>query len=128
MAQVLSKELQQIEDARTYGELKRLAPTLRYADLPVALDDDDHLDDEPFDIASCPAVGDGDWPQMATRMTLDWLPVEVWADCGEIVTTVFSGDYLELPPECENVLVERLTKLGYTCRRDDTLITSVDVG
>lgn len=73
---------------------------------------------------------DGDWPRMPTSLIFDLIPEDDprWEEIGDrlgakIVSTVFNGEYAEIPPAKADELASYFTEQGYTVSRDDALIS-----
>lgn len=120
-------EIAAIGSARTWGEARRVVALHTWN--PAGDEygsNEEHGDDEPFEINDLGSVSEGDWPEMVTSRALTLLPKDIQARFAKSVPTVHNGDYLELPLAAENELVEALLERGFEVTRDDALINELD--
>ncbi|MBA3293707.1 MAG: hypothetical protein H0T40_08205 [Geodermatophilaceae bacterium] len=123
-------EIQTIQSATTLGDVRALIPKLRYVSLPFDFEDqhEDETDDALWHWQEEPAAEDGDWPEMPTAYALRaFEDMSIFDDLvsatgAEIVTTVFSGDYLKIPLDREQDLLAVLARHGIAATRDDAVI------
>ena len=124
----LSEEHTRVQACTTVGDLRRVEPTLTRIPLPADLEEfEDEPDETPWDWqADGLGVADGDWPAMPTSLALGDLDDEdlelLFAIEGVgTVATIFNGDYLHIPTEAEQLVVECLVGRGYVVNRDDSV-------
>ena len=130
----LASDLDTLAGCHTWGEV-RVAEFSEYGPFLSWLAEDwadsGYEDSDEFDWQNdTPGMGDGDWPPMVTSLIFDLSLGDDWTEIeerlgAEMVTTTFSGDYLQIPPDKDQELVAFLTEQGYTVRRDDALISKV---
>ncbi|MCO7218484.1 hypothetical protein [Klenkia sp. PcliD-1-E] len=139
-AQALSDAIARVKECTTVGQAMDLNRELKATWVPGApesveeMEDEDLSPESPYSWNDTGAVQDGDWPPMPTALTLDLFAEaddEAWAALGSPpvgarrVTTTLNGDYLEIDPAREQVLVDALEGLGIEAVRDDALIASL---
>lgn len=111
--------------ATTWGELERLAPPEAYHGLRQdnieRLSDSNLGPETPFDRHTMTAVDEGDYPAWPAQEMLDWMPEDVVEEFGEPLTSVVSGDFLQLADEPKTI-AQRLRAHGFTCRQDLRLV------
>jgi len=122
-------EVKAIQAATMLGGVRKVDSTLRYMGLPFHPEDHEgEPDDTPWDWQDEGTVTDGDWPGMPTAYALDAFPDKavfrdlVDATGAEGGTTVFNGDYLQVPVSKERELVDTLSRHGIRAIRDDAVI------
>jgi hypothetical protein len=113
------------EQAATWGEFKERIPPRRWQEAVAAYlagEESVPAADDPFDPNQVPGYGDGDWPEWPAQRMLEWMPEDIRQRFGEIATSVFNSDFLEIDPRSESEVVAALKGAGYTCIRDDHLV------
>jgi hypothetical protein len=123
---VMASEYAAVQACRTFGDLRRIQSGLAFVNIPEDLEGYDEPDETPWNWEETARVGDGDWPAMPTSLALNDLELSdlqaLWAIDGVgNVTTTLNGDYLHIPLESEQLMVECLTRRGYVVSRDDTV-------
>ena len=92
--------------------------------------------DDVYDWVVAAGGTDGDWPPMPTALALSAFEDHdeaAWAELlnddvgAEVVTTIYTGDYLEIPSENERQLLASFDRLGIQYVRDDALIESLSL-
>lgn len=77
-------------------------------------------DDEPFTADSVPGHADGDYPQWLAQTQLDWFPPELIKKYGgDVETTVFNGEMLDLPANKAGKIAAELRAMGHTVEKAD---------
>ncbi|HVX69862.1 MAG TPA: hypothetical protein VHA79_09250 [Mycobacteriales bacterium] len=121
-----ANEIVAIATARTFGEAAGIT-TVHVSNPAVDTVEDGAVEpDEPMNILRCYGVEDGDWPPMVTSRALRLLPAAIREEFGTVQTTIYNGDYLEVPLAAERGVVEALTKAGFEVFRNDNLINVLD--
>ena len=116
-----------IQSSRTWGEFKAQIPPPRWLQaISNYVDNDEPLpaDDHPFDTNELPGYGDGDWPQWPAQRMLEWMPEVIRTRFGDVGTSMVSGDMLSIDPASESGIIAALKDAGYTCIRDDHLVST----
>ena len=80
-------------------------------------------DDEPYDLDAVPGHADGNWPAWPARDMLRDVPASVREKFGRTEDSVHSGSYLHLDAADEDEILEALRRHGWTCTRDDVLVS-----
>ncbi|WP_120689230.1 hypothetical protein [Micromonospora musae] len=119
-----AEEIKALGAARTWGEARQVPMTHLWSPAGPDYHDprDGYADDKPFDITQVSAVADGNWPPMVTERAFTVLPQDLQDRYGKRQVTVHSGEYLDIPLDCEADLVAELRLRGYKVTRDDELI------
>ncbi|GAA4301279.1 hypothetical protein [Klenkia terrae] len=139
-ARALSDAIARVKECTTVGQAMDLNRELSATWVPGApesaeeMEDEDLTPESPYSWDDTGAVLDGDWPPMPTALTLELFAesdVEAWAALksppmgARRITTTLNGDYLEIDPAREQVLVDALKGLGIDAVRDDALIDTL---
>jgi hypothetical protein len=121
-----AEEIRAIAASRTWGEARRVAPSHTWNPAADEYAEEEHADDEPFDIGELSPVQDGDWPPMVTSRAMDLLPQDLQERFGEVQDTRLNADYLEIPLDREAELTAELRARGFDVTRDDDTINMLD--
>ena len=113
-----AEELDQIRMLRTYGDAR--AFTARRIWVPGLDDDDEHSDEDAYDVSATPEFQGGDWPPLSATIALDDLPDDL-EDVGEQRDSMGSVPRLFIDPVTEGEVLRYVRSLGYTAHRDDSL-------
>jgi len=111
--------------ARTWGEFRKLMPEDEYQEIVARqyeYSGEPELvpaDEDEFDSAIVPGYHDGDYPPWLQQDMESVLPDDIVKEYGTIVSTMLNGNYLSIPPECEQQVVAALKKHGYIVERKD---------
>ncbi|MFD0782690.1 hypothetical protein ACFQZ8_01935 [Micromonospora azadirachtae] len=123
-----ASEVRALAAARTWGEARQVEMTHLWN--PAGPDyhdpEDGYSDDRPFDVTEVGAIEDGRWPRMVTTRGFTVLPQDLQDKYGKRTLTLYDGDYLDIPRDCEAELVAELRERGYEVTRDDDLINLLD--
>ena len=76
----------------------------------------------PFDQDQIDLVCDGDWPAWPQQRMLNWVPEAIQEQFGEVADTRLNGQYLEIPEEKLQAVIQALEAHGYQCRVDDQAV------
>ena len=122
---------QAAEKARTWAEARQILTDSDIKELVKVLkqefaDSDEGIPkgwkpegDTPF--APPPAYHDLEWPTWPARAMFQWVPKKIQDQFGEEVDTTFSGSYLDLRGD-ENELVDAFRKQGYQVEKNQALL------
>ncbi|MFZ2528402.1 MAG: hypothetical protein WAX14_12215 [Rhodococcus sp. (in: high G+C Gram-positive bacteria)] len=111
----------------TWGHAKAALPQKRWDDIVERLEGwemDPPEPQEPFGLSQIPGNEDGDWPEWPAQQMLEWMPPELIAQYGNSAASVLNGDFLDIDPRHEAALVAALEEAGWTCIKDDALVSS----
>lgn len=115
-----------LRESTTWGEFRRNLPEGEWEDHFLDFFDNDEdipADDEPFDAMCVPGHADGDYPEWLCQAQLDWFPKELIEKYGDVCTSVFNGEFLELPLDKAQQIVCDLRALGHK-----VALTDLDFG
>ena len=102
-----------LDNSKTWGEFRANLPVGEWAANMAAHFEDIPLDDEPFDANAVPGYLDGDYPQWLRQVAFKWLPQDLIEQYGEVQTSVLNGDFLDIPVEKLDQVVDALRALGH---------------
>jgi len=119
-ALALAADYRTLESVRTYGDAR--AAVMTHLELPGTSEDelDDYEDSDPYD----PSEHEG-WPTQAATWALDVLPADL-EELGEQEEGLMGDPPLVINPATEAEVVAQVTRLGFTIRRDDDLISALE--
>jgi len=126
-AEYLKATLHAIQISRTWGEFKKNAPAEAYQEAVEILEENEEEEPpprEPFDSDDILDYTAGEWPEWPAQIMLDWIPEEIRQAYGVIQVSSISGPFLEISPEREQEVIKALEERGYTCLKNDKLVTS----
>jgi hypothetical protein len=115
-----------IRSAATFGEARRGLPDHLYDALVEQRGDeyeDPPSEDEPLVADELMGYADGDWPRWPKQEMLEWVPRDVQDEFGHVDASVLNGDFLQLDVARTEELVARLEVEGFSCHRDDALVS-----
>lgn len=131
----LASDLDALARCNTYGDVKsaEFSDHGPWAGPDLTEELAEHDDNEPYDWQEdTPGMVDGDWPPMPTALIFDVFPEgdSRWEEIrsrlnAKIVSTVFNGEYAEIPPDKDRELAAFLTDQGFMAIRDEALISKV---
>lgn len=125
-ARVLAQVWRALLKAKTWSDLKRLAPTATYRE--IRRHNRDNLGtselraDAPFDYYEMAGVADGDYPGWPAQEMFKWMPRDIQLDFGNVGSSRLNGECLELDPKDTKAIVQRLKQAGFRCRRNQRLV------
>ncbi|AYA23168.1 hypothetical protein C6369_000250 [Rhodococcus rhodochrous] len=111
----------------TWGQARAALSATRWQEIVERFEgweQDPPAPEEPFDLSQVPGNADGDWPEWPAQQMLDWMPPELIARYGRSTASVLNGDFLDIDPQHEAALVAALEEMGWSCRRNDALVSS----
>lgn len=113
-------------EATTWGALSDALHAVDEATAAWFLEDleDEHDPDDPFVADDISGVADGDTPPHPGALTATWLPKAILDEYGRTEETVLNGTFWGFDASDETALIAALEQAGYTCRRDDNLMTA----
>jgi hypothetical protein len=130
-AEGLAREIRAVQACTTEGQARKLASKLQFTwvpDIDVDEEDDEQLpDDAPYDWSKTGAAVDGDWPPMPDQISLENLPADLRQELinkagATVEFTTLNGDFLAIPLDREDDLVNVIRSAGYDVHRNDELI------
>jgi hypothetical protein len=125
-ARFLAQVWRALLKAKTWADLKRLAPPAAYREIrrhnSGARDPDELRADAPFDYYEMTSLADGDYPGFPAQEMLRWMPRDIQLDFGTARSTVMNGELLELDVKNTKAIVQRLKQAGFRCRRNQRLV------
>jgi hypothetical protein len=130
-AEGLAREVRAVQACTTVGQARELASKLQFTRVPnidVDEKDDEQLpDDAPYDWSRTGAAEEGDWPPMPDQVSLENLPADLRQELinkagARIEFTALNGDFLAIPLDREDDLVNVLRSAGYDVHKNDELI------
>lgn len=135
-ARELEAEILAVKACQTIGQAQALEPKLKHVSIPGGIEDleDDQSSDDPWEWSEQPLAQGGDWPPMPDALRFSIFEIddtEAWkAICPDktgrmLETTVFNGDYLDIPVEAEQALLAHLDSEGIAYTRNDELIENI---
>lgn len=109
-----------LHHSKTWGEFRSALPACEWENNLQDLFDEIPADDEPFTADDVPGHADGDYPQWLMQTQLDWFPRElIKKHGGDVATSVFNGEMLELPADKAEQIAEDLRALGHAVERTE---------
>lgn len=111
-----------IEDATTWGEFRRQVSAERVREIEQRTQDSPP-DETPFDGDTLPGYGEGDWPEWLHQDMLEWMPKDLASGFGTVSDSLLNGRFLAIDPDDGEDLARELDARGFSCRRDDELLS-----
>lgn len=124
-AQQLAAIHKAIGQAKTWGEFRLRISAEDWNELVRCFDEYDEAPQpgDAFNAEDVPGFTDGDWPDWPEQEMMSWLPPEHVARFGTQHQSVLNGPFLSFDPKYLNEIMAELKRGGYTCRREDVLIS-----
>ena len=116
-------ELHKALGSQTWGEFRKRMPEDQYAEIIERLYEylgeptEVPSDEDRFDPCLVPGFAEGDYPPWLQQGMEDNLPQEIIVRYGTWKSTVLNGNYLAIPPESEDEVVDSLKMLGFKVER-----------
>lgn len=112
-----------LDEASTWDQFRKAAPSRYVAEVHAALDEEPS-DDAAFDASEIPGYEDGEWPEWLHQKMLTWMPTDLAERYGKVEPSVHNGHLLTIDPAVSEDLAAELEARGYTCKRSDEAIAA----
>jgi hypothetical protein len=124
-AQELASISEAFVQSKTWGEFRSRIPAETYEEIIHGfISGDPPGAEDIFYAYDVSAYDDGGWGFDYEKM-LWWVPDEVQEKYGKVVDTVHDGFMLEMDPRKASSIVRMMKKLGYVCKKDQSLVDKI---